>query len=84
MKKKEEKDPILYVGFLKRNHLLHEQNETADIVSVPQGKSIVHRFWNIVSILILICLVLLSIVGMTAILYPPTRDLLLGILSVAI
>lgn len=81
MKKKEEKEPILYVGFLKRNHLLNNEKEPLGKIHTEK-KGIAHRFWNMVSILILLCLVLLSIIGMTAILYQPTRDLLLGILKV--
>lgn len=82
MKKKEEKEPILYVGFLKRNHLLNDEKEPLGKIHTTNKRGGIHRLGNMVSILILLCLVLLSIVGMTAIIYQPTRDLLLGTLRI--
>lgn len=78
MKKKDEKTPILYIAFLKRNHL--EENEGSPKQS-GKKKNMAYRIFNVVSMLILLCMVVLSVIGMIAIFYPETRILLLKLLK---
>lgn len=78
MKKKDEKAPILYIAFLKRNHL--EENESSQ-KQPGKKKSMAYKIFNVVSMLILLCMVVLSVIGMIAIFYPETRILLLKLLK---
>lgn len=72
MKRKEEKSPILYIAFLRRNHL--EENDSSP-KQPGKKKSIGNRIFSVTSMLILLCMTVLSTIGMIAIIYPGNKEL---------
>lgn len=78
MKRKDEKSPILYIAFLRRNHL--EENDSSP-KQPGKKKSIGNRIFSVTSMLILLCMTVLSTIGLIAIIYPETRSLLLQLLK---